>query len=294
MSPSGLGRVPPARRGELGHLAHQSSEINLLGRVVRLGPRERQQLAHRLAAVHRCISNDWQRFVQRLGIDGRSAHGSLGNVAVAGDQRQRLIEVVGDAAGHLPQCAQFLRLRQHLALLLGIFALGNVHLSSDQAHCPASRIAEHARIAGEPAHHPIGPHHAVFHVEVVAVLERLRDGAFDCLPILGVHAFLEQTWPAIQGAGLLAEQGVGRTRPDAGRRSDVPVPGAQSCRVQRQFQSLLTHPHGRFVPLAREELLLGCQARAAHAYSVGERGIQSGAIFIEPPVEQARHPTSDV
>ena len=49
-----------------------------------------------------------------------------GQVAVAGHQHQRLIEIVGDAAGHLAERAQLLRLRHRLALLLGLLGFGDV------------------------------------------------------------------------------------------------------------------------------------------------------------------------
>ena len=49
-----------------------------------------------------------------------------GQVAVAGHEHQRLIEIVGDAGRHLAQRAQLLRLRHRLALLLGLLALGDV------------------------------------------------------------------------------------------------------------------------------------------------------------------------
>ena len=49
-----------------------------------------------------------------------------GQVAVAGHEHQRLIEIVGDAARHLAQRAQLLGLRHRLALLLGLLGFGDV------------------------------------------------------------------------------------------------------------------------------------------------------------------------
>ena len=125
------------------------------------------------------------------------AHGALRDVSVARNECERLIEIVGDAAGHLAQGAQLLRLRQHLALLLGLFALGDVHLRPEQPHRPAGRIAEDASVAGKPTDSPIEPHQAMLDMEVMALLERFRHRALHQRPIVGVHALQEHARAAI-------------------------------------------------------------------------------------------------
>ena len=91
----------------------------MLGR----GAREQQQAFDRLATVQSRLSGRRQQLLEfgqiRRILDQRLPS----QVAVAGYEHQRLIEVVGNPAGHLAQRAQLLRLRHRLALLLGLLAL---------------------------------------------------------------------------------------------------------------------------------------------------------------------------
>ena len=120
----GLRRVAPARRRQLRRLAHDHGQVHRLAVVLGCGASEQQQPLDRLAAVQGCLGGGGQQVLElrqiRRILDQRLAS----QVAVAGHEHQRLVEVVGDAARHLAQRAQLLGLRHRLALLLGL--LGSV------------------------------------------------------------------------------------------------------------------------------------------------------------------------
>ena len=116
------------QRGAVSCAASRTTLLEVHRLAVLLGrrAREQQQPFDRLAAVQGRLSGRGQQVLElrqiRRILDQRLA----GQVAVAGHEHQRLVEIVGDAARHLAQRAQLLRLRHRLALLLGLLGFGDV------------------------------------------------------------------------------------------------------------------------------------------------------------------------
>src|SRR5579859_5116124 len=79
-----------------------------------------------LTPVQGGLGGGRQQVVELPQVRGILLHRSPRQVAVAGHQHQRLVEIVRDAGGHLAQRAQLLRLRHPLALLLGPPGFGDV------------------------------------------------------------------------------------------------------------------------------------------------------------------------
>ena len=73
-----------------------------------------------------------------------------GQVAVAGHQHQRLVEIVGDAARHLAQRTQLFGLRHRLALLLGLPGFGDVLGVDHHRLRRHEHVGEHQIVARGP------------------------------------------------------------------------------------------------------------------------------------------------
>jgi hypothetical protein len=150
-----LSCVAPAGRGQLHDFSQQAFNIQLLRHALRLAAAERQQSLDGLAAFERGLSHRVQRFASEAEIRLRLIERLASHCAIAGDQQQRLVEGVGDAAGHLAERTQLLRLGQRLALLFAYLALGNIDVCAQHAHRAAGRIAEYTAFTRDPAVAPV-------------------------------------------------------------------------------------------------------------------------------------------
>jgi hypothetical protein len=110
-----LGAIAPCGRSEVGNLGDECAQIELAGRVALRG-------GARMFAV---VSPTGPRRVRTQ--DGPEGHADgLGpgvavevadsQLSVPGDQGEALVQIMGDATGHLSERAQLLRLRECFAL----------------------------------------------------------------------------------------------------------------------------------------------------------------------------------
>ena len=126
----GLRRVAPLWRRQLGDLAEHSPDVDTLAWRLAALVGKRQQPLDRLSAIHGRLNDR----VQVLLGDGRvvlALERQARHLAIARDQREGLVQVVGDAAGHLTQRAQFVALGQLLSPLLCQLALAGVADTDD-------------------------------------------------------------------------------------------------------------------------------------------------------------------
>jgi hypothetical protein len=181
----------------LGYLAYQIPQLHALRFAFRLDAREGQEPPYGLSTIDRGLRDNREGFAERFRVDGGLFQGTLRKVAVAGNEPKRLIQIVGDAACHLTQSTHLLRLREGLALVLGLLALGDVHFRAQQPRRPTGGIAEDASAVGEPSDSAVGPNNAVLYVQIVALLDSFRHRGGDQAPIVGVHALQERARVAL-------------------------------------------------------------------------------------------------
>ena len=98
--------IAPPRRRKLRGLAHHFAQVDRLLVPLRRCPRELQEPLDRHAPVQSRLSGRRQQVLELDEIRRILQQRLAGQVAVAGHQHQRLVEIVGDARGHLAQSAQ--------------------------------------------------------------------------------------------------------------------------------------------------------------------------------------------
>ena len=92
-----LGGVAPAWSRHLGDVADQGSELDRLPFLLGGLTGEQQQALDGFAAVHRGLGGGAEQVAQLFAVRWLAIERSVGQVAVARHQHQRLIQIVGDA-----------------------------------------------------------------------------------------------------------------------------------------------------------------------------------------------------
>jgi hypothetical protein len=162
-----------------------------------------QQLATQVGGPLACLDDRQQAFVGRRGLRDVGQ----GQVRVAGDAEQEVVEVVRNAAREQAQALQLLGLLhlhlETLALLLGKSPLGDVLDHAEHARRPAVGVELEFAHAVHPAHRAVaGTHDAVLAVEGLARAEHtLLEVAGHALTIVR----MDERNPAFDG---LRERGV--------------------------------------------------------------------------------------
>ncbi len=231
---------------QLFHAGHQRIDVDRRRRQ-RLAPREGQQaVRERGGAPGGALRH---RDVTLEVAEAPLAHPDLHQVERAGDPRQQVVEVVGQAAGELPHGLHLLGLAQ----LLFEVALGR-RLDPDAG--AAQRLPVLVEIGAparmHPAHDAVRMPQAVFEVRVLAGGEAARDLGHQRRTIVRMdvgHEFLGRQ--AAGGAHRIHAVQVGdRGVADIGARLQVGGPDADAAhRMQGQAREILGLPQRFLAPV---------------------------------------------
>jgi hypothetical protein len=111
----------PPRPGDRDGVFHDVVDVHRHEALFRPQPRELLNAPHRLGSVERGRLHHGERALQQRRVFGVGLH----ELRVAEDRLQQVVEVVGDAAGQLPDGLEPLRLVQALLELLALLASTN-------------------------------------------------------------------------------------------------------------------------------------------------------------------------
>ena len=165
-------------RRSIGSSSRASAETSI--RDAEVWPRRANASSWRVSSAARSAAS---RICSRSGCAEASSGARRQPACVAGDDRQEVVEVMGDPAGQLPDGLHLLRLGEPGGDLL---ALGDVGDDAAQALDAAVGVAGDG---DDVAHLPdvsVGRDHPVQQLEVLALAGRLHEGERR-QPILGVH-----------------------------------------------------------------------------------------------------------
>ena len=146
-------------------------------------------------------------------IGDRAFHAELveKQVAIAEDRREKIIEVVRDAAGELAKGLHLLRTDE---LILQLLARGHVHERSHEADGRAGGIADDQRAFEQVEVGPIGVAKAVFSSPMIALSgESVADAAGRPRPILGMNLLLPEADVSAGAGTAVSEQSFETLRP---------------------------------------------------------------------------------
>src|SRR6266536_932691 len=153
-------RNAPTRRGESSDVAQQLGQVDPFGFGHQLlCARERQQPLQCLTTLQGSTRGDLDHLAHAADVGDVEEQFLAGHVAVTGDQRQRLVQVVCDATGHLTQRAQPFGVRQRLARGLGLLALADIHRDAGHLDRATLDIAVDAALGEHPAYLAAIAHH---------------------------------------------------------------------------------------------------------------------------------------
>ena len=186
---------------------------------------------------------------QAVPLVRRFARLQPGQLDVAEDRLQQVVEVVGDAAGQRADGLHLLRLAQLVfqAAPLGFAPLSLGEVMDDARHAGGRAAVRSVHVAagrGDPPHLSVGAPDAALDAPFALRGDGLPEAEVDRLAILGQHV-LQQLLPRPRRARLLvAEDEVVERSAVAGVFLQVELPGADAAGLQREGEPLLALLHG--------------------------------------------------
>src|ERR1700674_1638216 len=145
-------------------------------------------------------------------------------IAVAEDRGEKIIEVVGDAAGQLPKCFHLLRAHE---LVLQLFPRGYIHDGADETNRRARRITNDQRALEQIPIGTIAVAEPVFAGPTIAVSrERVADAGGGADPILRVNLPLPEADAIGRGGNAVSEERFETLRPVERAGFYIPIPNS--------------------------------------------------------------------
>ena len=145
-------------------------------------------------------------------------------IAVAEDCGEKIIEVVGDAAGELPKCFHLLRAHE---LILQLFSRGYIHDGADKTDRYAGCIADDQRALEQIPVGTVAVAEPVFARPMIAVSgESIADAGGGAGPILWVNLPLPEVDAIGCGGNVISEERFEALRPVEGAGFYIPIPNS--------------------------------------------------------------------
>ena len=170
--------------------------------------------------------------VQARGVIG--GHLAEGELRIAADCRQRVVEVVRDAAREPADGFELLRLAQ---LFFELPTVRAVLHGADHANRSAGRVADDVGARLNPADRSVAADDAIFELESAGTRGVLIDRRFHATAIIGVHEIEERSGRAVERTRRNAEDVVRLVRPAyAVRVVELGDPAADVCDFLRLLE----------------------------------------------------------
>ncbi len=154
------------------------------------------QAADHLAGAQRLRVDLLERSEHVLDLVVRLPDQALAGLRVGGDRRQRLVDLVGEARGHLAHGRQAAEVRQallqHARLVLGAAPVGDVVDRADVLLQPAVRAEHGLHQVVQVLDRAVAQHHLVLEVERAPAGLHARELDRDALAVGGMHPLADE------------------------------------------------------------------------------------------------------
>ena len=145
-------------------------------------------------------------------------------IAVAEDRGEKIIEIVGDAAGQLTKRLHLLRAHE---LVLQLFARGHIHEGADETNGRASRVPDDQRAFEQVPIGTVAVAEPIFARPMIAVSrESVADAGGGAGPILRVDLLLPEADALGRGGSVISEERVEALRPVERAGFYIPIPNS--------------------------------------------------------------------